>query len=295
MALAVVAQPGRASVPSRVILSGDEAEDQKVAGSNPANGIFFNIILHNLFGDSLPQPPKLKNPEEWLSEVNGVSNPFEKLKLVLTAIESSDKYLDSNSSKGVGTPDNQWGAYTKLGKMPAQLLQKGAGKNLTIEQRLELFDRLDFIRENSRETPTDITLNAISLLSTGASWSGSEKLQEKVLPLMVLELTQHGAGLETESTRKMAKNYLDFAFKGESIGLFSKEALEGARAGLKKDIKNQEIKKSFYLGEPKSPLNDNNIKNCQERIDTRENYRKAIDSELERKGNIAQKRQPAGF
>ena len=39
MALAVVAQPGRASDPLRLNLSGDEAEDQKVAGSNPANGI----------------------------------------------------------------------------------------------------------------------------------------------------------------------------------------------------------------------------------------------------------------
>ncbi len=243
----------------------------------------------------MAEPPKLKTPEEWLSEANGVPNPYEKLKLTLTAIESSDKYLDSNNTKGVGTPDNQWDAYNKLGKMPAQMLQKGAGKSLTIEQRLELFDRLDFIRGNSRETPTDIILNAISLLSTGARWPGSEKLQEKVLPLLVLEFTQHGAGLESESTRKMAKNYLDFAFKPENIRLFSKEALDGARAELRKDIIIQERKKSFYLGEPTSPQNDNYIKNCQERIDTRESYVKAIESEVERRGSMAKLRQPAGF
>ena len=243
----------------------------------------------------MAEPPKLKTPEEWLSEVNVVSNPFEKLKLILTAIESSDKYLDANSSKGIGTPNEQWDAYSKLGKMPAQMLEKGAGKNLTIEQRLDLFDRLDFIRENSRETPTDILLNAISLLATGGSWSGSEKLQEKVLPLMILEFTQHTGGIGSESMRKMAKGYLDFAFKPENIKFFSKEALDGARAELRKDIVNQERKKSFYLGEPKSPENDNNIKNCQERIDTRENYRKVIDFELERRVSVAKARQPAGF
>jgi hypothetical protein len=236
----------------------------------------------------MPDNIELKKPSTWVSEIEKIPNheAGNKLSTIIMAIEMSEKWLEANrKDMNTAIGDKEYIAFSTLSKMPAQLLQKRVGADLTNDQRLSLAQNIKLLLEKKIGTSVEAYLNAVYLLAIGAKGQGAEKVHSEALPFMLKNFALHEGGIETASIRKMAKNYLDFVFKPENIQLVPKKTLTDAKEALQEDVKREKRRKEQYSLEGwKEQAEQSEI-----RINTRERYLQAIDADVSRREKAPEK------